>query len=339
MSAAMLQVRSARKTFESRGIVGLGRGESIQAVRDVSFDLAEGETMALVGESGCGKTTLARMVVGLETPTSGSITFEGRDLSTLRPAQVRQVRRRIQMVFQDPYASLNPYHTVERIVSEPWRAFPDAVAKADRPARIREILRLVGLDDRFAERFPHQLSGGQRQRVGIARALAVEPRLIVCDEPVASLDVSVQAQIVNLLRDLQDRLGVAYLFITHDLRLVSHIADRVGVMYLGKLVESGATEDIYDRATHPYTQALLGNVPLTHPWREDRPQFVLGGEVPSPADPPSGCGFRTRCWRADQRCADEEPALVDRLGHPSACHYASFDLEHGATTTLPKERT
>lgn len=330
----LLQVRDVSKLYRRDSLFGLGRTSAIQAVRGVSLDISPGETLALVGESGCGKTTLARMIVGLEKPTTGSVAFEGRDLNLLRASAVRQMRRRIQMVFQDPYSSLNPFHTLRRIISEPWRAFPDTVVLDERERRVHELLEMVGLDSRMGDRYPHQLSGGQRQRVGIARALAVDPRLIVCDEPVSALDVSVQAQIVNLLKHLQTQLGIAYLFISHDLRLVSHIADRVGVMYLGKLVECATTARLYEHATHPYTQALLANMPLTHPWRDAREPLVLAGDVPSPADPPSGCGFRTRCWKATDRCASEEPLLVTRIGQLSACHYASQDprpVQHDRT--------
>ena len=321
MSDVLLEVRNLVKHFEvGGGMFGKPVG-LVRAVDGVSFSIRRGETLGLVGESGCGKTTTGRCVLQLERPTSGQIIFEGRDLTTLDPHEMRAVRRKLQVIFQDPYSSLNPRMTIGEIVGEPLAVHGIVRGATARRDRVQQLLRHVGLLPQHARRYPHQLSGGQRQRVGVARALAMEPSLIICDEPVSALDVSIQAQIINLLEDLQAEFGLTYLFIAHDLAVVRHISDRVAVMYLGKIVEMADRKTLYDEPLHPYTRALLSAVPIPDPELEmRRERVVLGGEVPSPLNPPSGCVFHPRCPIAIDRCRSVVPELRDpRPGHKAAC--------------------
>jgi oligopeptide/dipeptide ABC transporter ATP-binding protein len=309
----------------TQGIVVRKQIGAVKAVDGVSLDIAPGETLGIVGESGCGKSTLARLIMALEPPTSGQVVFKGEPVVGRSAKDLRGYRRNVQLVMQDPYTSLNPRMTVGDIVGEPFEIHPDAAPKGDRRRRVQELLDLVGLNPEFINRYPHQFSGGQRQRIGVARALALRPEVIVLDEPVSALDVSVQAQVVNLLGTLQKELSLTYVFIAHDLSVVRHISDRVAVMYLGKVVELGDEAQIFERTAHPYAQALLSAVPVPDPSRRgERRRIVLEGDVPSPADPPSGCRFRTRCWKAVDRCAEEEPLLEVRPGidHQAACHFA-----------------
>ncbi|MFD5782914.1 ABC transporter ATP-binding protein [Streptomyces sp. NPDC126933] len=332
----ILEVRDLVKHYPlTRGILFKKQIGAVRAVDGVSFDLAPGETLGIVGESGCGKSTVARMLVHLERPTAGRIRYRGQDITQLSGRALKAVRRNIQMVFQDPYTSLNPRMTVGDIIGEPYEIHPEVAPKGDRRRKVQDLLDVVGLNPEYLNRYPHQFSGGQRQRIGIARGLALRPEIIVADEPVSALDVSVQAQVINLMGKLQDEFNLSYIFIAHDLSIVRHISDRVGVMYLGRLAEIGSDAEIYEHPTHPYTQALLSAVPPPDPTaRERRDRIILVGDVPSPANPPSGCRFRTRCWKARERCALEVPELAvpavfrDLPGpaaHPSACHFAQED--------------
>jgi oligopeptide/dipeptide ABC transporter ATP-binding protein len=320
-SEPILRVASLAKHFQGGGGLFGGPAATVKAVDGVSFEIQRGETLGLVGESGCGKTTTGRCILRLETPTSGEVVFEGRDMAKLSDAELRGVRRRMQVIFQDPYSSLNPRMTVGQIIAEPLavhRIVPDRAARA---ARVQDLLRHAGLLPAMARRYPHELSGGQRQRVGIARALAMEPSLIVCDEPVSALDVSIQAQIINLLEELQAEFGLTYLFVAHDLSVVRHISDRVAVMYLGKVMEITDRKSLYQDPQHPYTKALLSAVPIPDPAVEaGREHVVLGGEVPSPLNPPSGCVFHPRCPIAVAECRTIVPELREiKPGHQAAC--------------------
>ncbi|QNA75116.1 dipeptide ABC transporter ATP-binding protein [Streptomyces sp. So13.3] len=329
----ILSVRGLVKHFPlTQGILFRKQIGAVKAVDGVNFDLYRGETLGIVGESGCGKSTVARLLMNLETVTAGQVLYKGEDITKLSGKALKVVRRNIQMVFQDPYTSLNPRMTVGDIIGEPYEIHPEVAPKGDRRKAVEDLLDVVGLNPEYINRYPHQFSGGQRQRIGIARGLALRPEIIVADEPVSALDVSVQAQVVNLMGRLQDEFNLSYMFIAHDLSIVRHISDRVGVMYLGKIVEIGNDDEIYEHPTHPYTQALLSAVPVPDPdARDRRERIILVGDVPSPANPPSGCRFRTRCWKAQERCTLEEPLLAvpavfrgldSPAAHDSACHFA-----------------
>ena len=320
-SSALLEVRDLVKDFPVRGGFWRRTVGRVSAVAGVTFDVPRGETFALVGESGCGKSTTARLILRLLGATSGTVRFEGTDLTRARRRDVRKLRRRAQIVYQDPYASLNPRLTVGGIVGDPLRVH--GLWADHGPDRVATALEQVGLDPSDAHRYPHEFSGGQRQRVGIARAVVLQPDLLVLDEPVSALDVSIQAGVVNLLDELQRQLGLTYVLIAHDLAVVRHVADEVGVMYLGKIVERGLADQVYEQPQHPYTQALLSAVPVPNPAQERRRRrLLLEGDVPSPADPPTGCRFRTRCWRAQSICAEQEPPLeATRAGRAVACFF------------------
>ena len=318
----ILKVRDLKMHFPiTKGIVIQRQVGSIKAVDGLDFDLYRGETLGLVGESGCGKSTTGRAILQLYKPTDGSVVFEGQELTTIGSGDLRRMRRRMQMIFQDPYASLNPRMTVGSIVGEPLEVHNIGANRKERQERVQELLKIVGLNPYFINRYPHEFSGGQRQRIGVARALAVNPSFIVCDEPISALDVSIQAQVINLLEDLQQDLGLTYLFIAHDLSVVRHISDRIAVMYLGKIVELADRDELYANPMHPYTQALLSAVPIPDPEIEKKRQrIILEGDVPSPANPPKGCNFNTRCPRVMDICRQRDPEFKDGgNGHFVAC--------------------
>ncbi|RIK55999.1 MAG: peptide ABC transporter substrate-binding protein [Chloroflexi bacterium] len=319
---SLLQVRDLKMHFPiTRGIIFQRQVGAIKAVDGVDFSMVKGETLGLVGESGCGKSTTGRAILQLYRPTGGEVFFEGVDLTKTKGEDLRKMRRRMQMIFQDPYASLNPRMTVGSIIGEPLEVHNIGSGKKERQERVQELLKTVGLNPYFVNRYPHEFSGGQRQRIGVARALAVNPAFIVCDEPISALDVSIQAQIINLLEDLQDELGLTYLFIAHDLSVVRHISDRIAVMYLGKIVELADRDELYANPMHPYTQALLSAVPIPDPVVESqRRRIILEGDVPSPANPPKGCNFCTRCPRVMDICREQEPPFKEYApGHYTAC--------------------
>jgi oligopeptide transport system ATP-binding protein len=327
-STVLVKVQNLKKYFPiHKGILTQRHVGDVKAVDDVSFEIFRGETLGLVGETGCGKTTVGRTILRLYEPTSGHVYFEGSDLMSLNESGMRSFRKRMQMIFQDPYASLNPRMTVGSIIAAPLdvHGVPNGKGKNE---RIEELLDMVGLNPEFVNRYPHEFSGGQRQRIGIARALAVNPDLIICDEPISSLDVSIQAQVVNLLEDLQQQLGLTYLFIAHDLSMVRHISDRMAVMYLGKIMELADRNEIYLRPLHPYTQALMSAVPVPDPdIAESRNRVILEGDLPSPSNPPVGCNFNTRCPFVKDICLQEEPRYVElQPGHWVACHFADQNL-------------
>ncbi|MFI5712518.1 ABC transporter ATP-binding protein [Kribbella sp. NPDC051620] len=321
---ALLEVKGLQRYFPvTRGIVFQRQTGAVKAVDGVDFTIRSGETLGVVGESGCGKTTTGRLVTRLDEPTGGSIRFEGSDITHLNRQKMRPFRRQVQMIFQDPFSSLNPRQTIGTIIAAPFE-IQGVKSEGGTKKAVQALMERVGLNPEHYNRYPHEFSGGQRQRIGVARALALRPKLIVCDEPVSALDVSIQAQIVNLLEDLQDEFELAYMFIAHDLSVIRHISDRVAVMYLGKIVEIAERDELYNHARHPYTHALLSAVPEADPDAvAHRERIRLTGDVPSPLNPPSGCRFRTRCWKAQDICAEQEPPLmqIGAPGHQAACHF------------------
>ncbi len=321
--SALVEVRDLVKHFPiTRGIVIQRKVGAVQAVDGVSFDIEQGETLGIVGETGCGKSTTARLIMRLLEATSGEIHFEGKDITRLKGADLKAVRREMQMIFQDPYSSLNPRKTIGTIIGDPFAIHKLQTGKGERKRAVQELMETVGLNPEHYNRYPHEFSGGQRQRIGVARALALKPKLLIADEPVSALDVSIQAQVLNLLRDLQREFGLTVVFIAHDLSVVRHMCDRVAVMYLGKIVEIGPGDALYDSPRHPYTGALLSAVPVADPSRHGNPRQPLGGDVPSPANPPSACRFHTRCPKAQELCSTEEPLLDDKgTGTRAACHF------------------
>ena len=322
MSTPILEVTNLTKYFpiQSQGIFSRVKGDN-KAVNGISFNLNAGETLGLVGESGCGKSTAGRTILKLDEPTSGSIKFEGEDITNYSPSKMKPLRTQMQMIFQDPYSSLNPRHTIGAIISASYEIQKLTPAGGVKLA-VQELMERVGLNPEHFNRYPHEFSGGQRQRIGIARALALKPRFIVCDEPVSALDVSIQAQVINLLEDLRDDFGLSYLFIAHDLSVVQHISNRVAVMYLGKIMELAPTVELYQNPHHPYTQALLSAIPLPDPILErKREQIILQGDIPNPVNPPTGCVFNTRCWKAQEICRTSEPTLVQLGASQVACHF------------------
>jgi oligopeptide transport system ATP-binding protein len=327
----VLELRDLHVDYRLPGGLFSRGPRAVRAVAGVDLTVPARSTVGIVGESGCGKSTLARTIVGLLPPASGQVLLDGVDVGSAPRATLRRLRPAVQMVFQDPYASLNPWMTVRDLISEPWQVHRGIVAREDWDQEVDRLLELVGLRPNQRQSRPHEFSGGQRQRICIARALAVRPKVIVCDEAVSALDVSIRAQILNLLRDVQDETGVSYVFVSHDLGVVRHIADEVAVMYLGRFVERGSAEQVFGSPAHPYTQALLSAAPAVDGWRGDQAEeIVLSGEVPSPLDPPSGCRFRTRCFKAEPSCAQTEPLLSDRgIGHDVACHFAAADARFG----------
>ncbi|MGI2328215.1 ABC transporter ATP-binding protein [Planococcus sp. YIM B11945] len=322
MKTPILEVKNLKKYYPVKNGFFSRASSWVKAVDDVSFTVMEGETLGIVGESGCGKSTLARNIIRLQDPTEGQVLYEGKDITRYNESKLRKVRRDMQIIFQDPYASLNPKHKIGEIIGESLRAQGEGNAK-ERRERVEWLLEKVGLESRHMSRYAHEFSGGQRQRIGIARALALNPKLVVCDEPISALDVSVQSQVINLLQDLQDEFGLTYLFIAHDLSVVRHISDRVAVMYLGKIVELGRTDEVYHNPAHPYTQALLSAIPIPEPVEQrKRERIILQGDVPSPINPPSGCRFHTRCPLATEKCKSEEPKFEEKQeGRWVACHY------------------